>query len=56
MDGLLFDTERLYFDAMMMTASEMDALLTPEIIYSTVGLPAADCNAIWGKHSVPASM
>ncbi|TKB06233.1 MAG: HAD family phosphatase, partial [Mesorhizobium sp.] len=50
MDGLLFDTERLYSDAMMMAATGMGVSLTPTVIYRTIGLPAADCNAIWAEH------
>lgn len=53
MDGLLFDTERLYSDAMMMAATEMGASLTPAAVHRTIGLPAADCTAIWAEHLPP---
>lgn len=49
MDGLLFDTECLYSEAMMM-AKEIGVSLAPEAIYRTIGLPAADCNVIWAQH------
>ncbi|WP_082494069.1 HAD family hydrolase [Methylobacterium sp. Leaf106] len=53
MDGLLFDTERLYFEAMRMAADELGTSLTPEIIYHTIGLPVANCNVIWAEHFGP---
>jgi len=53
MDGLLFDTERLYSEAMIMAADKMGALLTPEVINRTVGLPAVNCNVIWAEHFGP---
>jgi HAD superfamily hydrolase (TIGR01509 family) len=53
MDGLLFDTEYLYSDAMMMAAAEMGASFTLEAVHRTIGLPAADCTAIWAEHLPP---
>lgn len=53
MDGLLFDTERLYSEAIMMAATEMGAPLSLTAIYRTIGLPAADCNAIWADYFSP---
>lgn len=53
MDGLLFDTERLYADAMMAAATDMGASLTLAAIHRTIGLPAADCNLIWAEHLPP---
>lgn len=50
MDGLLFDTERLYSDAMSTAARKMGVSLTPEAIQRTIGLPVADCNIIWAEH------
>jgi HAD superfamily hydrolase (TIGR01509 family) len=50
MDGLLFDTERLYARAMTATASCMGAQLTDDVILSTVGLPASACEPIWAAH------
>lgn len=50
MDGLLFDTERLYVDAMVLVASEMGASIPLTTIHRTIGLPAADCTAIWEEH------
>jgi len=53
MDGLLFDSERLYAEAMMMTAVEMGVQLKPAAIHRTIGLPAADCGTIWAEYFPP---
>ena len=53
MDGLLFDTERLYAKAMLMAAEAVGASLAPDVIYHTIGLPAADCDEIWIEHFGP---
>ncbi|MDP5104452.1 MAG: HAD family phosphatase [Erythrobacter sp.] len=53
MDGLLFDTERLYAEAMMAAAVEMGASLKPAAIHRTIGLPAADCGDIWAEYFPP---
>lgn len=50
MDGLLFDTERLYADAMASIAEEMGARLTSEVVLATVGLPVTACRSIWAEH------
>jgi HAD superfamily hydrolase (TIGR01509 family) len=50
MDGLLFDTERLYSDAMIMAAKEMGVSLAPEAIHDTVGLTAKNGNAVLAEH------
>lgn len=38
---------------MLATASEMGATLTLAAIHRTIGLPVADCNAIWAEHLPP---
>ena len=39
MDGLLFDTEPLYQEAIMVAATEMDHEMTPAIFRGTIGRP-----------------
>ena len=46
MDGTLFDTERLYIEAMRETARAMDREMTVEFGHSMVGLPALECNLL----------
>jgi HAD superfamily hydrolase (TIGR01509 family) len=46
MDGLLFDTERLYLEAMRQTAKTMDREMSLEFCHSMVGVPLIECNAM----------
>ena len=46
MDGLLFDTERLYLEAMRQTAKAMDREMSLEFCHSMVGVPLIECNAM----------
>jgi len=53
-DGLLFDTERVYFDAMVAAAGEDGAELPLDLYLSMVGLPAPDNQARLAAHYGPA--
>lgn len=46
MDGLLFDTEALYQEAILLTAAEHGHEVTPAFFLRTVGLPWAQCRAL----------
>ena len=46
MDGTLFDTERVYIEAMRETARTMDREMTLEFGHSMVGMPAFECNVM----------
>lgn len=53
MDGLLFDTEALYAEAMVATAAEMGTAAPPEVIRSVIGLPVEASQAVWARHFGP---
>jgi HAD superfamily hydrolase (TIGR01509 family) len=53
MDGLLFDTERLYAEAMTSAARAMGLTLSPDIVRSTLGLPAQACASLLDEHFGP---
>jgi beta-phosphoglucomutase-like phosphatase (HAD superfamily) len=46
MDGLLFDTETLYQEALVVAAAEGGLEVAPEIFNRTVGLPWAQSRAM----------
>ena len=46
MDGLLFDTETLYQDAILLAAAEKGHEVAPGFFTQTIGLPWAQCRAL----------
>lgn len=50
MDGLLFDTERLYQEAIVLAAAEGGHAVSPEVFKGTVGLPWAQSRALLQSH------
>jgi HAD superfamily hydrolase (TIGR01509 family) len=50
MDGLLFDTERLYFEALPLAIAEIGHDVTPDFFTRTIGLPSAQCRALLLSH------
>lgn len=50
MDGLLFDTEALYQEAIKLAATEHGHEMAPEFFLRTVGLPWAQCRALLLSH------
>jgi beta-phosphoglucomutase-like phosphatase (HAD superfamily) len=50
MDGLLFDTETLYQDAILLTAAEKGHEVAPGFFTQTIGLPWAQCRALLLSH------
>jgi HAD superfamily hydrolase (TIGR01509 family) len=50
MDGLLFDTEALYQEAILLTAAEHGHEVAPAFFLRTVGLPWAQCRALLLSH------
>jgi HAD superfamily hydrolase (TIGR01509 family) len=46
MDGLLFDTERLYMEATQQAAQAMGREMSLAFCHSMVGVPAIECNAM----------
>lgn len=53
MDGLLFDTERLYLEAMREAAAAMGREMSLAFCHSMVGVPALECNAMIQEHYGP---
>jgi len=47
MDGLLFDTEALYHDALHLAAAEHRHQIPPDFFTTTVGLPWAQCRLLF---------
>jgi|SRR5580704_375655 beta-phosphoglucomutase-like phosphatase (HAD superfamily) len=50
MDGLLFDTETLYQDAILLAAAEKGHEVVPSFFTQTIGLPWAQCRALLLSH------
>lgn len=50
MDGLLFDTEALYQEAMLLAAVEVGQQLAPDFFHRTVGLPWARVRCLFRSH------
>jgi beta-phosphoglucomutase-like phosphatase (HAD superfamily) len=50
MDGLLFDTERLYQEAIVLAADEHALDVTTDVFARTVGLPWAQSRAMLLAH------
>lgn len=50
MDGLLFDTERLYHEALYLAAAEGGHEVAPDFFTRTIGLPSAQCRALLLSH------
>jgi beta-phosphoglucomutase-like phosphatase (HAD superfamily) len=50
MDGLLFDTEALYQEAILLAAAEHGHEVAPDFFGKTVGLPFAQCRALLLSH------
>ena len=50
MDGLLFDTETLYQDAILLAAAEKGHEVAPGFFTQTIGLPWAQCRALLLSH------
>jgi HAD superfamily hydrolase (TIGR01509 family) len=50
MDGLLFDTEALYREAILLAAAEHGHKVAPDFFSRTVGLPWAQCRALLRSH------
>ena len=50
MDGLLFDTEALYQEAMVFAATEAGVVGAGDLFMRTVGVPSAQCRAILLSH------
>lgn len=50
MDGLLFDTERLYQAALQLAAVEGNHDVAPDLFNQTLGLPWPECRALLLSH------
>ena len=50
MDGLLFDTERLYQEALHLAAAEGNLRLAPDLFNRTLGLPWPECRLLLLSH------
>jgi beta-phosphoglucomutase-like phosphatase (HAD superfamily) len=50
MDGLLFDTERLYHEALCLAAAECGYEVASDFFAQTIGLPRAQCRALLLSH------
>jgi HAD superfamily hydrolase (TIGR01509 family) len=50
MDGLLLDTERIYFDALFGAARAVDRVMTAELARSMIGVPGKECHAMIAGH------
>ena len=50
MDGLLFDTERLYKEALHIAAAEAGQEVAPDLFNRTLGLPWPQCRALLVSH------
>jgi beta-phosphoglucomutase-like phosphatase (HAD superfamily) len=50
MDGLLFDTETLYQEGLMLAAAERGHEVAPGFFTQTLGLPLAQCRALLPSH------
>jgi HAD superfamily hydrolase (TIGR01509 family) len=50
MDGLLLDTERIYFDALFGAARSVGRLMTEDFARSMIGVPGKECHAMITAH------
>ena len=50
MDGLLFDTERLYQEALHIAAAEAGCEVVPDFFNQTLGLPWPECRVLLLSH------
>jgi HAD superfamily hydrolase (TIGR01509 family) len=50
MDGLLLDTERIYFDALFKAAVARDCVMTDAFARSMIGVPGKECDAMIAAH------
>ena len=53
MDGLLLDTERVYFAGLFTAARAVDRVMTEAFAYSMIGMPGKECNAMIAAHYGP---
>ena len=53
MDGLLVDTERVYFDALLKAVRVVGCEMTAAFAYSMIGVPGKECNAMIAAHYRP---
>lgn len=53
MDGLLLDTERIYFDGLFKAALAVDCVMTDAFARSMIGTPGKECDAIIAAHYGP---
>jgi HAD superfamily hydrolase (TIGR01509 family) len=53
MDGLLVDTERVYFDALLEAALAVNCEMTEAFGHSMIGVPGKECNAMIAAHYGP---
>ena len=53
MDGLLLDTERVYFNALFAAASAVDRVMTDAFARSMIGVPGKECDAMIAVHYGP---
>jgi HAD superfamily hydrolase (TIGR01509 family) len=50
MDGLLFDTERVYLDALLKAAVTVDRTMTEAFALSMIGTPGKECRVMIAEH------
>ena len=50
MDGLLVDTERVYFAALLQAARAVDLVMTEDFVRSMIGVPGKECDAMIAAH------
>ena len=53
MDGLLVDTERVYFDGLLKAALAVSCEMTEAFAHSMIGVPGKECNAMIEAHYGP---
>jgi HAD superfamily hydrolase (TIGR01509 family) len=50
MDGVIFDTERVYMNATKLALRELRSKVSDELLHSLVGLSSAECDVLLLKH------
>ena len=50
MDGLLVDTERVYFNALLKAARAVDLVMTEDFVRQMIGVPSKECQAMIAAH------
>jgi HAD superfamily hydrolase (TIGR01509 family) len=53
MDGLLLDTERVYFDSLFKAALAVDRVMTDTFAHAMIGVPGKECDAMIAAHYGP---